>query len=443
MSADTDLSVDWNAPPPDDGPNYLQAVTDMAERCQVVAHSAIYNANGIKLVEQGARIDARLYDRLVQHRLQGSIDGHLSAENAVDIAAIQALARQRCQEPLLQRMVQAVGGEAALLAPLAAVPLPAPLAFKLTVMREQQPALLAHSVGVMLVALYLGLRTGLAQAEASHLAAAALLHDIGVLHMDPVWRDPSHKVAGPGRKHLVAHPVTAMLLVRAQPAYPPAVAQAVLEHHERLDGTGYPRGTPGADISPLGHILLLAEVVDAFFGKYRDHPAQRLSLMLRLNHRKFPPALVALVLPLLADESTAGADAPTMQAEAERHAAVLAQTFERWIQLRAPLVGKLPAPGAFIDQRLGALHKALIAAGAHPHQLSDMLPLLQGDGQGLAELALVGREALWQLQAIVHAVQRRWPHLGERTTAADAACADWCTACEQGLGGSAASQIGL
>ena len=72
-----------------------------------------------------------------------------------------------------------------------------------------------------------------------------------------------------------------------------------------------------------------------------------------------------------------------------------------------------------------------------------MLPLLQGDGQGLAELALVGRAALWQLQAIVHAVQRRWPQLGERTTAADAACADWCTACEQGLGGSAASQIGL
>ena len=443
MSADIDESLDWNAPPPDDGPNYLQAVTDMAERCQVVAHSAIYNANGIKLVEQGARIDARLYDRLVQHRLQGSIDGHLSAENAVDIAAIQALARQRCQEPLLQRMAQAVGGEEALLAPLAAVPLPAPLAFKLTVMREQQPNLLAHSVGVMLVALYLGLRTGLGQAEATHLAAAALLHDIGVLHMDPVWRDPSHKVAGPGRKHLVAHPVTAMLLVRAQPVYPPAVAQAVLEHHERLDGTGYPRGTPGADISPLGHILLLAEVVDAFFGKYSDHPAQRLSLMLRLNHRKFPPTLVALVLPLLADESTAGADAPTMQAEAEHHAAVLAQTFERWIQLRAPLVGNLPAPGAFIDQRLGALHKALIAAGAHPHQLSDMLPLLQGDGQGLAELALVGREALWQLQAIVHAVQRRWPHLGERTTAADAACADWCTACEQGLGGSAASQIGL
>ena len=83
--------------------------------------------------------------------------------------------------------------------------------------------------------------------------------------------------------------------------------------------------------------------------------------------------------------------------------------------------------------------KKILRSGFQPRQQL----ALQGDAQGLAELALVGREALWQLQAIVHAVQRRWPQLGERTTAADAACADWCTACEQGLGGSAASQIGL
>ncbi len=240
----TNPSIDLNAPPPD-GPHYLLAVTDMAERCPVVAHSAIYNDSGIKLVEKGARIDARLYDRLVQHRLQDGIDGHLSAENAVDLHAIAALARQRCQEPLMQRMVQAVGGEARLLAPLESLPLPAPMAFKLTVMREQQPALLAHSVGVMLVSLYLGLQSGLDVPGCASLAAAALLHDIGVLHMDPIWRDPAHKVAGAGRKHLVAHPVTAMLLVRAQPDYPPAVAQAVLEHHERMDGTGYPRGLEG------------------------------------------------------------------------------------------------------------------------------------------------------------------------------------------------------
>ena len=260
----TTPSIDLNAPPPD-GPHYLLAVTDMAERCPVVAHSAIYNDSGIKLVEKGARIDARLYDRLVQHRLQDGIDGHLSAENAVDLNAIAALARQRCQEPLMQRMVQAVGGEARLLAPLEALPLPAPMAFKLTVMREQQPALLAHSVGVMLVALYLGLQSGLDVPGCTSLAAAALLHDIGVLHMDPIWRDPAHKVAGAGRKHLVAHPVTAMLLVRAQPDYPPrrgaGGAGAPRAHGRyrlpaRAGGGAYLRHGPGAAAGRSGGRLL-------------------------------------------------------------------------------------------------------------------------------------------------------------------------------------------
>lgn len=184
----------------------------------------------------------------------------------------------------------ALGGPDRLLAPLQFVPLPQPMAFKLTVMREQRPDELAHSLRMALMALmalYLGVQSGWSERECIPLAAAALLHDIGVLHMDPVWRDPDHKVTGAGRKHLVAHPVSAMLMVRAQ-AYAKSVETAVLEHHERMDGTGYPRSLQGNAISPMGQILMLAEVAAAFFEKYQDDaPAQRLSLSLRLNHRKF------------------------------------------------------------------------------------------------------------------------------------------------------------
>ena len=51
-----------------DNPHYLRAVADMSQRCAVVTHTAIYTDNGIKLIEKGARIDGRLYDRLVQHK---------------------------------------------------------------------------------------------------------------------------------------------------------------------------------------------------------------------------------------------------------------------------------------------------------------------------------------------------------------------------------------
>lgn len=420
-----------------DGEHYLRAVTDMAERCHVVTQDAIYTDNGVKLVDKGARIDSRLYDRLVQHKLRAPIDSQLSMENVVDVSALEALARTQCEAaPLPRLLAQALGGPARLLTPLRHMPLPPPMAFKLTVMREQRPDLLAHSVQMMLVALFLGIRSGWGERECVPLACAALLHDIGVLHMDPVWRNPEYKVSGAGRKHLVAHPVTAMLMVRAQQVYSRAVEEAVLEHHERMDGSGYPRGLPGAQISPMGQILLLAEVVAAFFEKYTDLPAQRLSLMLRLNHRKFPAVLVGHVLPLLPDAPEAGADLAPLQSDAARCIDVLSGAFQAWSDQREQLPEQwLALPSgracAFVELRLAALQKALFEAGSHPRQMAELLEYLQGDAQGMAEVALVGREALWQLQSIVNASQRRWPQVMARTDAADTAVADWCDGCGQ------------
>ena len=73
-----------------------------------------------------------------------------------------------------------------------------------------------------------------------------------------------------------------------------------------------------------------------------------------------------------------------------------------------------------------ALQKALIEAGSHPQHQGALLAQLQGDAMGMAEVALVGREALWQLQSLLNACQRRWPLLSQRATPADAAVADWC-----------------
>ena len=81
---------------------------------------------------------------------------------------------------------------------------------------------------------------------------------------------------------------------------------------------------------------------------------------------------------------------------------------------------------AFADSRLGALQKALIEAGSHPRHLGELMAQLQGDAIGMAEVALVGHEALWQLQSILNACHRRWPQLPDRATPADAAVADWC-----------------
>ncbi|WP_255593839.1 hypothetical protein [Acidovorax sp. sic0104] len=131
----TDISVPADTDTAD-SPHYLRALTHMADRRTVVADAAIYTDNGIKLVEKGARIDSRLYDRLVQHKLREPIDRHLSIENPVGVPALMAAAQALIeQEPLPNMLAQALGSGARLLSPLRSIPLPAPMACKLTVMR--------------------------------------------------------------------------------------------------------------------------------------------------------------------------------------------------------------------------------------------------------------------------------------------------------------------
>lgn len=416
-----------------DNPHYLRALTDMADRRTVVAGAAIYTDNGVKLVEKGARIDSRLYDRLVVHKLRDPIDRHLTIESPVDVTTLLAAAQALTEAEVLPGLlVETLGSVGRLLAPLRSLPLPSSMACKLTVMRDQRPTLFQHSLRMMVVAVYLAIKSDLSERDCGSVGAAALLHDLGALHMDPVWDDPDHKVVGSQRTHLVAHPISAMLMVRDTQAYPRSVEVAVLEHHERMDGSGYPRGLMGADITPMGRILLLAEVVAAFYEKYEDMPAQRLSLVLRLNHRKFPSGLVAHILPLLKEEVTRESALMPLGNDAPRQIDLLAEAFAYWDRLKASVppadAAKAVAGSAFAftDARLQALQKALVEAGSHPLQQNEMMAQLQGDAMGMAEVALVGREALWQLQSILNASHRRWPRLSERSTPEDAAVADWC-----------------
>jgi len=429
----TDPLLETGASPPDSA-HYLRAVTDMAERCAVVTQDAIYSDNGIKLVEKGARIDSRLYDRLVQHKLREPIDSHLTVENAVDAPALMAAAKELlATAPLPRLLAQALGAASErLIAPLRSLPLTEPMAFKLTVMRAQRPDLYQHSLQFMMVAMFLALKSGLGERECVSLAAAALLHDVGVLHMDPAWRDRQNKVTGAERKHLVAHPITAMLMIRDARVYPRAVEVAVLEHHERMDGTGYPRGIAGKEISAMGQILLLAEVVTAFYEKPTDMPGQQLSLVLRLNHRKFPAALVSHLLPLLQEEQERdAAQAPLAGEHIEAMAQALVDAFGQWEHAKTTMPGVAAllaqnGPVGFVDARLRALLKALTEAGTHPDHQALLIEQLQGDAAGLAEVAFVVREALWQLESIVNGCQRRWPGVLERSQPVEAAVALWC-----------------
>lgn len=412
-----------------DDTHYRQAFAAMCEDRVVSASTAIYAENGTKLIEKGSRIDPDLYARLVKHRLRDPIDQQIGVEGMVSIDNLSLLARELIETSTVPRLLAAaLGGNTAMLQPLHDVGLPGPIALKLTLMRDRYPGLLRQALSTVLVSLFLADRLQLPPPQRTALAAAALLRDIGMLHMDPTWLVPQRQMNAAERRHLHAHPITSMLLIRDQGGYPAEVATAVFEHHERLDGSGYPRGVRESELSPLGKILLLAELVAALGQKFGDASPHRLGLVLRLNRRAFPVALIAQVLSALQGEPMPSA----LQAEAAARKFIgIAGAFEQWNELQAALPPSQPTGAAcvWLKSRMAGLRQSLTEAGGPPEEPNFLLAHAAGDELHVADALALAREALWQLGSIRSDILQRWPALVDAPAAGpacDTAVARWC-----------------
>jgi putative nucleotidyltransferase with HDIG domain len=126
----------------------------------------------------------------------------------------------------------------------------------------RDPTAARHAAAVAHYAHELARAAGLGELERAVVHTAGLLHDIGKEAL------PDNVLLGraelhPGERRLVErHPADgARLLLRVEGLG--AVATAVLAHHERLDGRGYPDGLAGDDIPIAARIVAVAEVYDA------------------------------------------------------------------------------------------------------------------------------------------------------------------------------------
>jgi HD-GYP domain-containing protein (c-di-GMP phosphodiesterase class II) len=120
-----------------------------------------------------------------------------------------------------------------------------------------------HTRRVALRAVQVGEELGLPAGRLRALAAGGLLHDIGKLSVpDDILKKP-----GPlddGEYELIKrHPEHGRRLLRELGGYGDCILRLVQDHHERLDGSGYPQGLTGADLDLDTRILAVCDVYDA------------------------------------------------------------------------------------------------------------------------------------------------------------------------------------
>jgi HD-GYP domain-containing protein (c-di-GMP phosphodiesterase class II) len=122
----------------------------------------------------------------------------------------------------------------------------------------KSPWLMGHARGVAELATEAGRSYGLPQADKSRLRRAAFVHDIGRLGVsNTIWDKPASLTRSElERVRLHAYLTERMLSFSAGLA---PLGTMAAQHHERLDGSGYPRGLSGDAISTAGRILAAAD----------------------------------------------------------------------------------------------------------------------------------------------------------------------------------------
>ena len=175
-----------------------------------------------------------------------------------------------------------------------------------TMSEMRDPYTSGHERRVGEVAAAIGAELGLEQRRLEGLKVIGLLHDIGKFSV------PAEILSKPGRLSHVEfelikqHPERGYEILR-DVEFPWPLAETVFQHHERLDGSGYPRGLKGDQILLEARILAVADTIEAMSSHRPYRPALRMEQALAVIEEgkgtKFDAAVVGACLRLCREKA--------------------------------------------------------------------------------------------------------------------------------------------
>ncbi len=142
---------------------------------------------------------------------------------------------------------------------------------------KRDPYTAGHQQRVAKLASAIGIKLGLTDDKIEGLRVAALLHDLGKIYIPAEILSKPARLTDMEMGIMKTHSEVGYDILK-RVSFPWPVADIVLQHHERIDGSGYPQGLKGEDILPDAKIIMVADVVEAM----SSHRPYRAALGLQL-----------------------------------------------------------------------------------------------------------------------------------------------------------------
>ncbi|MGA2159028.1 MAG: PAS domain S-box protein [Dehalococcoidia bacterium] len=136
----------------------------------------------------------------------------------------------------------------------------------------RDPYTAGHQKMVTQLAMAIAVEMGLSEEQIRALRVAGLLHDVGKVYVPSEILSKPGKLSELERGLAKTHASASYDIVKAI-KFPWPVCRIIIQHHERLDGSGYPKGIKGDEIIPEARILAVADVVEAMTSHRPYRPA--------------------------------------------------------------------------------------------------------------------------------------------------------------------------
>lgn len=143
-----------------------------------------------------------------------------------------------------------------------------------------------HAIRTTALAIAIAMQLHMPLSKMIELGVACILHEIGMLRLPPQLYMSTKKLTPGQRAQISKHTVYGYTIIK-ELNFPLPIQLGVLEHHEKENGTGYPRKLPGEKISPIAKIIAVACSYEAISSQrsYKDERST-FDALLEMIHNK-------------------------------------------------------------------------------------------------------------------------------------------------------------
>jgi HD-GYP domain-containing protein (c-di-GMP phosphodiesterase class II) len=243
---------------------YVVHLAEVNKKNDVVSTQDIYNTNGLLIVPKNTSISHSIAERVLQHKLLKPIENQIQFTNEINCDSMKQDTDALLDKyPDLTHIHTSYGFNKTLDQIFSVCNIPSLVMQKLTVMRERLPNEYEKSLFCAWLSALIAQEARMQEEHVHAAYTAGLTHDMGLLHISPDILSKKGKLTVEEWRAIQCHVIVGYMLLKNVGTMHQAVAQSVIEHHERCDGSGYPTGRTDDELDLLGQVIGMADSLQA------------------------------------------------------------------------------------------------------------------------------------------------------------------------------------